>query len=273
MAPGNGTILAESASPIVAWFYVSDGRLRYRGRITRQPFAAWAASPEGEAAIDAAASQLRFCLLGRARTARRRMWKDLQAIAASEAITAILEAEPDRYLAVWTELAYAPALPRVQVGLRRVVMVPRTMIAARALSGLTARLMSNRTFADLNGPLRAFFCSRCIFEMDEAIRRASPSPRKPVHAREAWSCVGIDQRFTWVDPLWSGPDWLGHAVLFEMADLKLSRRERREIETAIERLQASVAEMSVVQRDGTVRTASAAMPPPNLEVWRLGARS
>ena len=255
----------------MSWFRISDGRLRYRGRITRQPFAAWAASPEGEAAIDAAAQQIGFCLFGRTRTARRQMWKDLEAVVSSDGFHKMMEAEPDHFLSVWIELAYAPALPRTAIAMRRIVMVPRTMIAARALSGLTARFMSVRAFADLAAPLRAFFCSRCIFEMDEVMRRAAPTPRKPVYARESWNCVGMDLKFTWVDPLWSGAEWVGHVVMFEGADLRPSRRERREIESAIERLQASLGEMSVVQRDGTVRTATAAMPAPTL--WKYSVRA
>jgi hypothetical protein len=245
----------------VAWFHVSDGRLRYRGRITRQPFLAWIGTPEGKAAVDAAASQLGFCLFGRARTARRQMWRRLKSAAASEEVRAALQAEPERYLAVWTELAYAPALPRLSVALHRLVVVPRTMIAARALSALTARLMSLGAFAALDGPLRTFLCDRVIFEMDEAIRRASPSPRRPVEARESWACVAVDPRFMWVDPLWSGRDWLGHVMMFEIPTTRPSRKDRKELEAAVERLQGSLSNLSVVQRDGTVRSASAALQP------------
>lgn len=218
--------------------------------------------------MDAVGQQLRFCLLGRARTARRRMWASLGAVVSSEAVRLALAAEPDRYLAVWTELAYAPALPRLQVSLQRLVIVPRTMIAARALSGATARLMAIPSFAALDATLRAFFCSQVIREMDDAIRRATPSVRHPVDARESWACVGVDERFLWVDPLWSGREWQGHVMMFEMPAAKPSGRERREIEAAVERLQRSLPEMSGVQRDGAVRTAAAALKPV-----QLGARS
>jgi hypothetical protein len=245
----------------VSWFHVSDGRLRYRGRVTRQPFAAWASTPDGKAAIDATAQELGFCLFGRSRAARRRMWRSLHAVATSEPVRAALEEESERFLAVWTELAYAPALPRVTIALHRLVVVPRTMIAARSLSGLTARLMSLPSFAALDAPLRAFLCDRLIWEMDAAIRRRTPSPRRPVSARESWACVAIDERFMWVDPIWSGRDWQGHVMMFEMPAARPSRKERREIEAAIARLQASLPQMSVGQRDGAVRTASAALTP------------
>lgn len=247
--------------PTMSWFRVSGGRLRYRGRITRQPFAEWAVTPEGQAAIVAAGAQLGFCLFGRARTVRRRMWRALSAAAASDAVRAALTAEPDRYLAVWTEVAYAPALPRLHVSLRRLVIVPRTMIAARALSALSSRLMSVPEYAALDAPARAFFSEQVIREMDAAIRRATPSPKRPVGAPERWACVAVDERFVWVDPLWSGRDWQGHVTMFEMPEEAPSRRERREIADAVDRLQRSLSEMSVVQRDGTVRSAAAALRP------------
>jgi hypothetical protein len=138
------------------------------------------------------------------------------------------------------------------------------MIAARALSALTARLMSVSCFAALDAPLRTFFCSRVICEMDDAIRRAAPTMKKPLAAREAWTCVGIDDRFMWVDPLWTGREWLGHVLMFEMPEPRPSRRERREIEAAIERLLGTLPEMSVLQRDAAVRSAVAAMNPARI---------
>jgi hypothetical protein len=245
----------------VAWYKVSGGRLRFRGDISRGPFEAWAATPEGTAAIAASAATLGFCLLGKARTARRRMWRDLRTVAAATPVRALLDAEPDRYLAVWSELAYAPALPRVQVSLRRAVVIPRTMIAARTLSALTARLMAHSVFAALDAPVRAFFCSQVIREMDDAIRRAAPTTTRPIAARESWACIAIDDRFMWVDPLWSGREWQGHVIMFEMPDAKPSRKERKEIEAAVAKLQQSLPQMTVAQRDGAVRSASAAMRP------------
>jgi hypothetical protein len=47
----------------------------------------------------------------------------------------------------------------------------------------------------------------------------------------------------------------------EMPAERLSRRERRELADAVDRLQRSLSELSVVQRDGTVRSAAAALQP------------
>ena len=244
----------------MSWFKVSDGRVRFRGRITRRPFTEWAATPEGAAAVDIVARQLRFALLGRTRSAKRRLWRELEAAVSTEQVKTILEASPDYYLNAMTELAYAPSLPRVAIELRRMVVIPRTMIAARGRSALNSRLMVSTAYADLNESLRAFLCDRLVWEIDDAIRRAKPTIKKPVAAREAWTCVALDEKFVWIDPLWSGKDWLGHVFMFEMPE-RVSRRERREIEAAIEQLQHSLPELSQVQRDGTVRSAIAAMSP------------
>ena len=245
----------------MSWYKVSDGRLCYRGRVRRAPFVAWTVTPEGQAAIDAEAKKIRFSLIGRSRAAKRRLWRALDSVVAEQSVQKVLHAEPDHYLSVWASLAYAPALPRVQVNLRRLVAVPRTMIAARALSGLTARMLAKPAFAALDAPLRSFFCSQVIAEMDAALRRANPSPRRPARSKEAWACIALDDRFAWVDPLWSGREWQGHVLLYEMPEAGMSRRERRELETASEKLQASIAGMSFVHRDATVRSASASLTP------------
>lgn len=244
----------------MAWFKVSDGRVRFRGRITRRPFSDWAATPEGAAAVDAVARELRFALFGRTRSAKRRMWRELEDVVNTEQVKGILETTPDWYANAMTELAYAPSLPRVAIAMRRLVVIPRTMIAARGRSAINARLMISTAYGDLNESLRAFLCDRLVWEMDDAIRRAKPTVKRPVSAREAWACVALDEKFVWIDPLWSGTDWLGHVFMYEMPE-RASRKDRREIEAAIEQLQQSLPELSQVQRDGTVRSAIAAMNP------------
>jgi hypothetical protein len=245
----------------MSWFEVADGRLRFRGRITRQPFFDWAASADGAAAVETAARQIRFSLLGRTRSARRRMCRDLQDRVAADSMRSVITLESDRYLSAWTDLAYAPSLPRLQVGLQRLVVVPRTMILARTLANVTARLTRCPAFAELEESFRDFLARRILSEMDEAIRRAKPSSNHPVYAYESWACVAIDREFAWIDPVWSGPEWLGHVMMFEMPTGRLQRRQRTELEDAIQRLTRDLPGMSHRQRDGTVRTATAGLKP------------
>ena len=245
----------------MSWFEVAEGRLRFRGRISRQPIVEWVGSEQGSVAVAAAASQTGFSLLGRKRAARRRICRELHDTVAGDAMRSIISLEADRYLVAWTELAYAPSLPRLQVGLQRLVVVPRTMILARTLSTVCTRLMRCPAFPELDESFRDFLPRRILTEMDDAIRRAQPSPQHPIHAYESWACVAIDREFEWIDRMWSGPEWLGHVMMFEMPHAGLQRRQRNELQAAIERLTSTLPHMSHRQRDGMIRTASAGLRP------------
>jgi hypothetical protein len=63
----------------VSWFRVSDGRLEYRGRITKTPFTRWCETKKGREAVDRVASGIRFSLFGKRRAARSRLWRALEA--------------------------------------------------------------------------------------------------------------------------------------------------------------------------------------------------
>jgi hypothetical protein len=239
----------------MSWFKIKDGRLRFRGRITKQAVDDWFATEDGAAAVHAASLPIRFALLGRVRAARRRMRRELWEAVDAPAVRASIAAECDRYLAAWAELAYAPSLPRVTISLHRLVVVPRTMILARTLSRMTARLAACPRLDAVPDPFKSFLARRILCEMDDAIRRASPSAQRPVHAHESWACVALDSDFTWIDPMWSGADWRGHVMLFELPSARLQRRERRELETAIERLKQTLPNLSRQHRQGTVHEA------------------
>ena len=75
----------------MAWFKIADGRLRFRGRITQEPVVEWLTSEDGVAAVQAAASQIRFALFGRTRAARRRMRRELWSVVDSPAMRARTE--------------------------------------------------------------------------------------------------------------------------------------------------------------------------------------
>ena len=185
---------------------------------------------------------------------RRELWEAVSAPAARASIGA----ECDPFLAAWAELAYAPSLPRATIDFHRLVVVPRTMILARTLSRVSVRLAACPAIAalpDSYSAFRAFLARRVLCEMDEAIRRAAPGPNRPVYAHESWACVALDSEFEWIDPMWSGPDWRGHVMLFEMPSARLQRRQRRELEAAIERLKQTLPKLSREQRDGTVQVA------------------
>ena len=248
-----------AARPVMSWFTVADGRLRYGGRITKDPVREWLATADGSSAVAEAARRTRFSLFGRTRAARRRMSRVLWEAISAPTVRQAIAAECEGYIGAWTPLAYAPPLPRVSVEYRRVVVVPRVMIVWRVASRIMARIASSIHAADMPEPFRAFFSQWVAGRMDQAIQKAGPSPRNPLHAKESWACVGADSEMLWVDMFGLGREWQGHVVMFEMPASRLSRRDRQALEEAIARLSDSLPGLSRMQRDKTVRLAMDAM--------------
>lgn len=237
------------------WYHTPGGRLRFRGRATIEPIAGWLASSDGSETVRAAAARIGFSLIGRRRSAERRVRRELQAALSSPAVHATLAAVCDRYLKGWTELAYAPALPRATVALRRLVLVPQTLVQGRTLTPIAVQVAASPALASLPAAFTMFLARWILDDMNRAIRRATPSPERPVHAHDAWACVAIDDEFTWIDPVWAGSEWRGHTMLFEMPDRGMRRRDRQELHAAIERVRAALPGLSRQQRDGVLRLA------------------
>jgi hypothetical protein len=241
----------------MGWFQVAKGKLEYRGRLTREPFTAWASTQEAAATIDAAAAEIGFALFGRERAARKRVWRALEAAVRSEAAVAAIRQETTHHLKLLSTVAYVPVLPRVTVGLHRLVVVPRTMLAGRGYTALCSRLSKVPELAQLPEAVRAFLFEQILREMDFALHSASPSPRRPLHVHDEWVCVGVDLDLLWVDPVWSGPGWGGHLFMFEQPRAGLARKELKALEAAVANISKQIAALSRVQRDGLLRSARA----------------
>jgi hypothetical protein len=237
----------------MAWFDVSGGRLRFR-RTSREPVREWLESSGGVDAIESAAHEIRFSLIGRRRMARRRLTRALSEATNSEPVRAAVAAECEHFLTAWTQLAYAPALPRLTLDGRRLVVVPRAMIASRSGRAAATRLgaaLESSVPEDFKG----FFADWILRAMDDAIRRAAPDPKRPLHAPESWSCVHVEPDFLWVDPMVSGEPWRGHVMMAELPPRGLRRRERHALISAIAKLKSSLPSLNRLARDGTVRMA------------------
>jgi len=235
------------------WFRVSNGRLEYRGRITREPFMRWTETKEGTAAIARVAAGIRFSLFGRSRAARRRIWRALEDASRVESLVAAVRTEAARYMEVLASLSYSDALPRVHIALHRLVLVPRALIAGRARTQLFERLGEAPALAGRDEAARNFFLEQLVKEMDAALQIGSPSPRRPIHAHDEWACVGVSKGLVWVDPLWAGADGTGHVFMCELPHAGLSRRDRKAVEAAIAGMAASVSSLSARQRIAMVR--------------------
>jgi hypothetical protein len=239
----------------MGWFRVTRGRLGYNGRITRDPFTTWSATGKGAEAIARAARGIRFSLIGKKRSARRRTWRALEAATRAESLAAAIGAEAARFMEVLADLSYAVALPRAHIALHRLVLVPRAMIVGRAHTGLIERLDRAAELSHLDEEVRIFLLNQLAIEMDDALQRVSPSPRRPVQARDEWACVGISTGTVWTDPLWTG-DTTGHVFMYEFPRAGLRRRERQALEAAIQELTVSSSSMSRAERFALVRAAS-----------------
>jgi hypothetical protein len=143
----------------------------------------------------------------------------------------------------------------VTIGLQRLVVVPRIMVFVRTMAAAGDRLVRSLGIAGDAEPFSVFFSRWIVREIDVAVRHADPSPRRPVHARESWACVALDNEEIWIDPGWYGPDSRGHVVLYEMPARGLQRRDRKELEAAIAQSMQAVKGLTRLQRDGTVRVA------------------
>jgi hypothetical protein len=240
----------------VSWFTVKRGRLEYRGRITRQPFSEWCATEEGAAAIARVAKGTRFSWLGRARSARRHLWRALQTASRTEAFTAAVAAEPRHFAQAMADVCYSDALPRSHVALGRVVLAPRALAIGRARAGVFARLMPAPPLAGVDEAVRTFLLDRLVIEMDEALRQASPVPRRPVLANDGWACVGVRLGTVWADPLWAGPYGAGHLFMYELPSRRLTRREYKALDAVIEDMSGSVSTLSRTARDAMLRAAT-----------------
>jgi hypothetical protein len=244
----------------MSWFAVKRGRLVFRGRLTRDSFALWLKTGEGQARLDVVSAAFRVRAFAAAR-ARRRLWRPLERAARTEPIRTAIRAEAAQFGAAMSHASYAPGLPRLHVALHRLVLVPRALVAARARTGVRQRFWHLPSLAGVDESVRAFFCEQLLIEMDRALEAARPSASRAIPAAEEWSCVGADRRYVWVDPLWSGSHWAGHLFMYEFPRTTLSRAQLKELDSAVAHLQESIGSFSRLQREALLRSAADGLAP------------
>jgi hypothetical protein len=240
----------------VSWFTVKRGRLNYRGRIGKEPFKEWCATKDGTEAIRRVARGLRFSFLGRSRAARGRLWRALDSASRADAVTSAVAAESGHFMQAMADVCYADALPRAHIALGRLVLAPRTLVMGRARAGVFARLMQLPALADVDEAVRTFFLDQLVVEMDAALTKASPLPRRPVLANDGWACIGVGLGTVWADPIWAGPYGAGHLFMYELPAQGLARREYKALEAAVEEMSGSVSTLSRLAREAMLRAAT-----------------
>jgi hypothetical protein len=238
----------------------SRGRMTYTGRISRARFDEWAASPDGRPAIERVASGIRFALFGRMRAARRRTWRRLARAARAEEVARAIRPEVDRYLARLATIVYAHNLPRADVHLHRLVVVPRVFVGSESYRRIDAILRTNRAFTSLDGAdsLRPWFTAMLLDSMAAAVVAARPSPRRPLPAGNGWDTVGVNELFQWHVPF-EGPAFPGHYHVLEQTRMPMTRAVRKAASDAVARLEDSLASLSRSDRYEILQQAGAAL--------------
>lgn len=231
--------------------------MRYRGRLDRAAFSAWLQSSAGRDATAEIAAGIRFALLGRSRAARSRLWTQLRTAGESAQAAAAFNHSAEFHARALADLAFAPDLPRVMAGLRRVVLVPRALAVGRSRSHVERHLGAAAPLAALPDALRTFAIDQALREADAALVEAKPTPREPVAAANGWYCVGVDTSLNWLDEIWSGTGWQGHFVLYEKPP-SMSRSDRKAVETAVASLQAGVQAFPRLRRQQVAESAARA---------------
>jgi hypothetical protein len=242
---------------MAGWIRYSRKRFVYAGRISRGPYAAWAASSDGEAALADVASTIRFALFGKAWAARRRLWRQLSAAARDDVVADVVQTEANLYLSRPGALAYSDGLPREAVQLRRLVVVPQVLANGDAYGSLQTKLGAVRAFAALEGgqALRQFFVSTLVTDLAAAAARAKPSPGSPLQAGPAWLAVGVNSTFEWRAPMMNEPAWLGHFYVLELTREPITRTIRKAVAAAIARIEGQLPTLSRLQRNDMLRRA------------------
>ena len=197
---------------------------------------------------------MRFALFGKMQTTRRRVWRQLVQVARTETIVVAVQREVDGYLRRLDTVAYAHELPRTQVDLRRLVVVPRLFVNAEVCRRINAALQP--AFAAVEGreSLRVWFAQTLIDSIEAAVVRAWPSPWRPLPAGDSWIAVGVNEQFEWRIPF-AGPGCPGHYYALELTPWPITRAVRKATREAIARLEASLPLLSRINRDEILRKA------------------
>lgn len=120
---------------------------------------------------------------------------------------------------------------------------------------LRRKVYTSDALAALDPRVRDFFCEHLAIELDAALAKSRPSVSRPFLTQDTWGCVGYDTEYQWIDPIFSGPGWGGHLVMYEFPRQGLSRRARKELEQTVYELQSSLTNISHIQRQEIIRTA------------------
>jgi hypothetical protein len=240
-----------------AWIRYSRQRFLYTGRISRAPFARWAATEEGRAVVGELAETIRFAIFGRQRAARRRLWRALTTAAKDDSVVEIVQAEAQRYLKHLGDLAYSDGLPRDTIMLRRLVAVPTVLLNGNAYGALDSYLAAHHAFSGIEGgdALRQFFILKLVDDLEACAVRLCPSIKSPVPAGRGWVIVGRNGSFDWRLPVLNEPPWAGHHYLLELTREPITRAVRKAVAASMTAMEKALPALARLERNDILRRA------------------
>lgn len=231
----------------MGWVKIVGGGLVYTGRLgPAKGFDLWA-SGQGQAVVRDLAGRQPFCLFGRERKARRLLWQELHAAAASGGtLGAALEEEAARYARLPGELAHI-VQPDKFVADWRPFVIPRFLVNEMALRGMAQRLWSSHVLAQLQGgeALRSYFLEQFVAQMDAAFCKMPFSIKTPAATAQEWVVIDFDRRYDW-----QHPQWRGHYYLVQTKAVEISRSRATSIQRSLADLKAMLGRFTAAQVHG-----------------------
>ena len=186
------------------------------------------------------------------------MWRELALMAREAPFHAAMEVQAKQFATAMVDVSHASGLPRRTIALHRLVVVPRALVAGRMRAALQRRVGSE-AFGALDPHVRAFLLEQLVADLDAAVAAHRPSTSRPVLTDATWECVGHRADYQWVDPIFTGPGWGGHFLMFELPAQGVSRRDRQDLERAVHDVEESLANLSRQERDAIIQTADSGL--------------
>ena len=233
----------------MGWVKVAGKALEYSGKVAQpEDFKEWA-SQQGQALLEKITQEQGLKVFAETR-ARKILWQELQAAASSDALRAAFQDEVEEYQRIPGRIAAdkGSLLPK-SGGYRSLFAVPRYLINRSALENIRARLDKSDELARLSGePLKEYLFLQLVREMDRALVSTQPSSKDPFPSNGNWLMVGFDENFRWGQ----NPD-LGHYLLYEPAEGRLARSDRRDVDEKVSNLESTLGRLSAEEKEAFIK--------------------
>ena len=209
----------------------------------------------GRSVLDSIISTMRFVFFGKARAARRRLWRGLTEMAGSGPVVAGVQREIDSYLVrLGTCLCARPALCR-----HRSPPTGRRPALVRQRDNRSSDRRVTQSGIGICYPERMPVAGRrfvltVIDGIAVALVDERPSPKRPLPAGNDWMIVGVNDQFEWRIPF-KGPAWPGDSYLLELTSRRITRNVRKAAADAIAQMEISLPSLPRSHRNQILREA------------------